>query len=386
MEEYKDLDLTIAVFQQLLDDPEFLGYSAGIVLQAYLPDALGAMIGLQEWSAARRARGGAPIKVRLVKGANLPMERVEASLHDWPLATWHTKAETDANYKRVLDYALTPERIDAVQARRRRAQPLRRRPRLAARRAIAACATASTSRCCSGWPPARPRRCGGTSAACSSTRRSCTRASSTSRSPTSSAGSRRGRATTTSCRRCSTSPTREDLFERERQRFLASLTLLDDEVPAAASRAARRPARTPLGDPFGNAVDTDPSVAEHREWAQGRSTRARRTRGSACETLEAHTVTEPDALDALLEAAPGRRARPGAPGPRPSAPRCCSARATRSSGAAAELVEVMMSEAGKTIDQADPEVSEAIDFARWYAAQRARARGRGRRPVHAGAR
>ena len=33
----------------------------------------------------------------------------------------------------------------------------------------------------------------------------------------------------------------------------------------------------------------------------------------------------------------------------------------------AELLEVMASEAGKTFDQGDPEVSEAIDFANYYA-------------------
>jgi RHH-type proline utilization regulon transcriptional repressor/proline dehydrogenase/delta 1-pyrroline-5-carboxylate dehydrogenase len=115
MEEYRDLDLTMAVFTQLLDRDDLLHVDAGIVLQAYLPDALGAMIHLQEWAAARRARGGAAIKVRLVKGANLPMERVEASLHSWPLATWATKQQTDTNYKRVLDYALTFEHIANVQ-------------------------------------------------------------------------------------------------------------------------------------------------------------------------------------------------------------------------------------------------------------------------------
>jgi len=99
MEEYKDLDLTIAVFTRLLERPTLRGYAAGIVLQAYLPDALGAMIRLQEWAAARVAAGGAPIKVRVVKGANLPMESVDAELHGWPLATWGTKRDTDASYK-----------------------------------------------------------------------------------------------------------------------------------------------------------------------------------------------------------------------------------------------------------------------------------------------
>ena len=114
MEEYRDLELTLAVFTRLLDRPELLGLEAGIVLQAYLPDALSAMIRLQDWARARRARGGAAIKVRLVKGANLPMEHVEASLHGWPLATWDTKQDTDTHYKRVLDYALRPDRTENV--------------------------------------------------------------------------------------------------------------------------------------------------------------------------------------------------------------------------------------------------------------------------------
>src|SRR4029453_10469245 len=114
MEEYKDLSMTIAVFKRILDMPEFKNLEAGIVLQAYLPDALGAMQELQEWASARRAQGGAPIKVRVVKGANLPMEQVEASLHDWPLATWGSKQDSDTSYKNVINYALTPEHIDAV--------------------------------------------------------------------------------------------------------------------------------------------------------------------------------------------------------------------------------------------------------------------------------
>src|SRR5271156_5016097 len=68
MEEYRDLDLTIAVFMAVLDRTELLAVEAGIVLQAYLPDAMSAMRRLQVWAADRRERGGACIKVRLVKG------------------------------------------------------------------------------------------------------------------------------------------------------------------------------------------------------------------------------------------------------------------------------------------------------------------------------
>ncbi len=114
MEEYRDLDLTIAAFTSILDQPGLENLEAGIVLQAYLPDALGAMQHLQEWAAARRAKGGAPIKVRVVKGANLAMEEVDSKVHGWPLATYGTKQDSDTNYKRVLDWAMKPERLDAV--------------------------------------------------------------------------------------------------------------------------------------------------------------------------------------------------------------------------------------------------------------------------------
>ncbi|GAE75761.1 proline dehydrogenase [Cutibacterium acnes JCM 18918] len=78
MEEYHDLDLTMEVFQKLLDRPELRHVEAGIVLQAYLPDSLSALQGLVEWADRRTAAGGAGIKVRLVKGANLAMEKVDA--------------------------------------------------------------------------------------------------------------------------------------------------------------------------------------------------------------------------------------------------------------------------------------------------------------------
>ena len=114
MEEYRDLDLTIAVFTTLLDQPQLRGLEAGIVLQTYLPDALGAMQELTAWAIARRQAGGAPIKVRVVKGANLAMEHVDAAIHGWPAATYGTKQDSDTNYKRVLHWSMTPERTDAV--------------------------------------------------------------------------------------------------------------------------------------------------------------------------------------------------------------------------------------------------------------------------------
>jgi RHH-type proline utilization regulon transcriptional repressor/proline dehydrogenase/delta 1-pyrroline-5-carboxylate dehydrogenase len=114
MEEYRDLDLTIAVFTRLLEDPRLMLLEAGIVLQAYLPDTLGALRELTAWAKDRVEHGGAVIKIRLVKGANLPMEHVDAAMHGWPQATYDSKLDTDANYLRLLDEMLRPENTDAV--------------------------------------------------------------------------------------------------------------------------------------------------------------------------------------------------------------------------------------------------------------------------------
>ena len=114
MEEYKDLRLTIDLFKDLLSEDEFMPLEAGIVLQAYLPDTFDALVELAEFAKERRAKGGAKIKIRLVKGANLSMERVEAQLHDWAQAPYLSKEDVDANYYRLMDYIFQPEHADNV--------------------------------------------------------------------------------------------------------------------------------------------------------------------------------------------------------------------------------------------------------------------------------
>ncbi len=114
MEEYRDLHLTLAAFKQVLDEDEFLSYKAGIVLQAYLPDTYKAQQELTQWAIKRHARSGAIIKVRIVKGANLAMEQVEASIHGWQQAPYKTKADVDANYKRMVIYGMQPEHAQSV--------------------------------------------------------------------------------------------------------------------------------------------------------------------------------------------------------------------------------------------------------------------------------
>ncbi|MCB1118725.1 MAG: bifunctional proline dehydrogenase/L-glutamate gamma-semialdehyde dehydrogenase [Chlamydiia bacterium] len=107
MEEYRDLQLTKELFQRVLDEEEFATLSAGIVLQAYLPDSYPLLKELIAWSKMRQV----PIKIRIVKGANLAMERVDASNHVWPLVTYSTKEEIDANFKRMLRLAIAEQGI-----------------------------------------------------------------------------------------------------------------------------------------------------------------------------------------------------------------------------------------------------------------------------------
>ncbi|MFH7323579.1 bifunctional proline dehydrogenase/L-glutamate gamma-semialdehyde dehydrogenase [Aeromicrobium sp. JJY06] len=366
MEEYHDLDLTIAVFTKILDTPGLEDLEAGIVLQAYLPDSMRAMIQLQEWSAARRARGGAGIKVRVVKGANLPMERVDASLHGWPLATWSSKQESDTNYKRVLDWSMHPERVRNVRigVAGHNLFDLAHAWLLAGQRGVRdgveiemllgmAQSQAEVVRREVGGlllytPVVHPKDF--------------------------------DVAIAYLIRRLEEGASHDnfmsavfelndstELFEREQQRFLASLAALDDSVPAPNRRQNRLASveETPIGAPFENTPDTDPSLPANRSW--GRQILAKVADSALGKDLVAeHTVTDADALEAIVA---GAVVEGHAWGRRPATERAeiLERAALRLEQRRADLLEVMASEAGKTLDQGDPEVSEAIDFARYYA-------------------
>lgn len=114
MEEYRDMSLTSQIFMLTLDRPGMEQVRAGIALQAYIPDSFGVQQQITEWARRRTQRGGAPVTVRIVKGANMEMERVEASLRGWPQAPYKLKLDTDANYKRMLLHGLQSENISAV--------------------------------------------------------------------------------------------------------------------------------------------------------------------------------------------------------------------------------------------------------------------------------
>ncbi len=109
MEEYKDTELTLDVFEEVLSMPQFKNYMAGIVVQAYLPDAGLFQKRLLKFAKKRVEEGGSPLKMRLVKGANLQMESIISSLRGWKNPVLPTKIEVDANYMHILDIGLQPE-------------------------------------------------------------------------------------------------------------------------------------------------------------------------------------------------------------------------------------------------------------------------------------
>ncbi len=114
MEEYKDAELTLDIFKSVLSEPAFKHFTAGIVIQAYLPDAWSLQTELLDFAKKRVSEGGAPLKMRLVKGANLQMESIVSSLKGWANPILDSKVKVDANYLHILDRALMPENAQAL--------------------------------------------------------------------------------------------------------------------------------------------------------------------------------------------------------------------------------------------------------------------------------
>ena len=366
MEEFRDLDLTTAVFMRLLDQPKLEKLEAGIVLQAYLPDAVNAIQGLTAWATERRQRGGAGIKVRVVKGANLAMEQVDAVVHGWPLATYSHKVETDTNYKRVLDWALTPERTDAVRigvaghnlfdvayawllAKERHVDT---RIEFEMLLGMATGQAEVVKRDVGGLllytPVVHPGEFD--SAISYLVRRLEENAS-----PDNFMSGLFDLAR------------KPEVFARESGRFLASLDGLDGSVPASHRVQDRLHPTTLPGvlSAFENEPDTDPSRAGNRTW--GRRILARSVNSKLGEqTIHAAAVTDPALLESLIDST----ARAGdiwAALPATDRSRILHDAGDVLAAFRGRLIEVMASETGKTLAEGDVEVSEATDFAHYYA-------------------
>ncbi|MGA7205789.1 MAG: proline dehydrogenase family protein, partial [Specibacter sp.] len=158
----------------------------------------------------------------------------------------------------------------------------------------------------------------------------------------------------------------EELFKREEERFLASLHAVDTEVPGTNRTQDRNVAAAPAPvDSFANTPDTDPALATNRVW--GKDILARIPGSTlANDIVAATTVTELSELNRIVDTAVESAAAWGA---MTGAERAAVLHRAGDAleGMRAELMEVMASETGKTLDQSDPEISEAVDFAHYYA-------------------
>ena len=363
MEEYHDLDLTVAVFTRILES--FPDLEAGIVLQAYLPDALSAMQELQEWAAKRRSNGGAPIKVRVVKGANLAMERVDATIHGWPLATWSSKQETDTNYKRVLDWAMTSERVDGVRigVAGQNLFDIAYAWLLAGDRGVRDAVefemllgmdTGPTDAVRDDikqlllyTPVVKPAEFD--VAISYLVRRLEENASSDN--------------FMSAAFEISDDPA---LLSREIRRFLDSVADLDQTVPPPHRNQNRlTETLSATSGTFANTPDTDPSTSANREWGRLALSRSTYTQLGA-ETVRSNQIHGPASLETVIQetrtAADAWRSRGS------DVRAWILHEAANALGARrGDLISVMAAEAGKTISEGDVEVSEAIDFANYYA-------------------
>ncbi|MEX2423054.1 MAG: bifunctional proline dehydrogenase/L-glutamate gamma-semialdehyde dehydrogenase [Acidimicrobiia bacterium] len=360
MEEYQDLDLTLTAFMRLLDTDEFSALTAGIVLQAYLPDAFSALQVLSEWAATRRHRTGGEIKVRLVKGANLAMERVDAELHGWPVAPYGSKLETDANFKRCLDWAFTPHALEGMRigVASHNLFDVAWAMLLADRRGVTPRVDFEMLQ---GMAPAEAavvrEEAGGLRLYTPVVARSDF-----------------DTAISYLFRRLEENSDPENFisvlfdlasdpaaFTDQEMRFRAALDARHEvasEPRRNQDRTVPAPATIPTAG-FVNAPDTDPAVPANRAWA---------TDIYAMPATSPRTplTTDLGSVDEAIDRA-RRAGAEWARRPPEDRRRVLLAVADALEARRAELISAMMHEASKTIAQADPEVSEAVDFARYYA-------------------
>lgn len=357
MEEYRDLHLTLDVFRKVLSEPEFLTHSAGIVLQGYLPDAYPIQRELTDWARQRCERGGAPIKVRLVKGANLAMERIDADLHHWPQAPYLTKAGVDANYKRMLAYGCEPENARVVHLGVGSHNLFDLAYALVLREAKGVSSFVSIEML-EGMAAPQARavlaEAGSVLFYAPAVARNDFEA-----------------AIAYLIRRLDENTTEgnflRDLFEiapgneawlRQRDAFLAAYAG-QKEAPIGPRRLQNRNTEIPRAQEgaFRNEADTDFSLPQNREWLQA-------VLSGPIPAFDCSPISDSSIIEKAIQAAVQSPWSETSVSDRTRLLRQCAVELARSRG---DLIAIMHREANKVAAEGDVEVSEAIDFANYYA-------------------
>jgi RHH-type proline utilization regulon transcriptional repressor/proline dehydrogenase/delta 1-pyrroline-5-carboxylate dehydrogenase len=360
--------VAVAVFTSLLTRPGIQGLEAGIVVQACLPDALESLQGLTAWAIDRRAAGGAGTRVRLVKGAHVAEERAAAELRGWPSMTLPSRRDTDASYKRMLDWILTPERTDAVRVGvathnlfdaafawlLAESRGVSSRLEFERELGVAPAHAAVVRRAVGGLRVWAPVIADGPLAAAVPHLVRFLHDSADAASFLSAA---------------SRLATDGALFEREALRFTESLERIEQDPPVPTRIQDRlnpmpeQPATGAALD-FVNNPDTDPLIAANHGWARQLRERAR---SSTLASLVARdsAIDDESALETLILRASSAGRDWGLT---PAAERAVALHEAGFVLAAyrGRLIEVLMSETGATFSEADAQASRAIDLAHFY--------------------
>ena len=108
MEQSSFKDLTLAIFTSLLMEPEFRDWPhVGIAMQAYLRDTAKDLEMLSTWAQRR----GAPVTIRLVKGAYWDAETIVCAQNGWPAPVWQRKWQSDASFEQLTQFLLVNRRF-----------------------------------------------------------------------------------------------------------------------------------------------------------------------------------------------------------------------------------------------------------------------------------
>lgn len=103
MEQYVYKDMTLAILKELLLEEEFRHRTdIGVTIQGYLRDSQQDLQALIEWAKQR----GNPVTVRLVKGAYWDQETIKARQNHWQQPVYDEKVATDANFESLTQLLL----------------------------------------------------------------------------------------------------------------------------------------------------------------------------------------------------------------------------------------------------------------------------------------
>ncbi|HSF67369.1 MAG TPA: proline dehydrogenase family protein [Nitrospiraceae bacterium] len=104
MEQADTKGLLVEIFTRLLAEPSYKDYPyAGLALQAYHRETARDIEGLLAWVRRR----GAPVTIRLVKGAYWDSDTIRYRQRGWAVPLFEHKEETDANYEALTQFLLS---------------------------------------------------------------------------------------------------------------------------------------------------------------------------------------------------------------------------------------------------------------------------------------